>query len=198
MQNLPDLQSAPENFFRALRGEIANADHPFRLKRKDRLLQMLIASREQGVALILGKFVRSSISPTLLQESERTIVQNEMFSEELRGRSEAVGEKSPQTFSAYLRALAIEAGDQALRVLNVRFRNSPGYSQPVPDRIDFAEGHSGLHHSKRARIHAEEDNPLWALRELLDVMFVRFPGVLERVVDVGDRGSEAEAGDALG
>jgi len=61
---------------------------------------------------------------------------------------------------------------------------------PIPHRLNFTEGHAGLHHSKWSGIHAEEDDPLAAVREISQIKLMGLPGVGQRVIDISHRCGE--------
>ena len=57
-------------------------------------------------------------------------------------------------------------------------------AQPITDGCDFAEGHSGLHHAKRARVHPQKDHSLWAAAEFPQIGLMRIPSVEQWVIDI--------------
>src|SRR5262245_14687252 len=64
---------------------------------------------------------------------------------------------------------------------------------PIPDRADFAEGHSGLNHAERSGIHSKKDHSLAAVGKLPQISLVAAPRIAERIIDVCDRSLESDA-----
>src|ERR1041385_5058344 len=60
-------------------------------------------------------------------------------------------------------------------------------AQPVTDRSDFAKGNSSLNHSKWSRVHAQEDNTLPRTAKFANILFIRRPGIIQWIVNIGYR-----------
>jgi hypothetical protein len=64
---------------------------------------------------------------------------------------------------------------------------------PIPHRRDFTEGNSDLRHAERSGVHAQKNHALAAAAKPAQIIFVRRPGVSERIVDVRDRRHEFQS-----
>ena len=87
--------------------------------------------------------------------------------------------------------------DGALGVFGIGFADGAGDAHPVADGGDFSEGHAGLGHAVGAGIHAQQEDAFVALAEAPEVVAVALPGVVERVVGVGDGIGEGEGAEGL-
>src|SRR5437868_6029558 len=67
-----------KNLRGALKGKIANSDEPLRLKRADDRSQMRIARGEEGELLGGWEFVGCAVTSSVLDESQRAIVDDDM------------------------------------------------------------------------------------------------------------------------
>jgi hypothetical protein len=65
-------------------------------------------------------------------------------------------------------------------------------AEPVAHGRDLTEGHAGLRHSERTRIHPHKQNPFPAVAVAAQIQLVRAPGVIQRVVNVRDRRRKAQ------
>ena len=70
--------------------------------------------------------------------------------------------------------------------------NLAAQAEPTSHRFDLAKRHTGLHHAKGPRVHADEQRFLVAAAKPFEVAAMNVPGVLERVVDAGNRRRETE------
>ena len=100
------------------------------------------------------------------------------------GAAKAPGKESPQSPPADFGAFTGKAFDRPFRMFASRFGYGRFDLQPVTHGIDLAKRHAGLRHAERAGIHAEEDDTFALVAESSQIIFVRRPGVLERVVNV--------------
>ena len=73
------------------------------------------------------------------------------------------------------------------------FLNRAFNAQPIAHNRNFAEGHAGLRHAKRTRVHAEKQHLLWLRREFVYVLRVRLSRVLQRIINMTDRLRETQA-----
>ena len=64
---------------------------------------------------------------------------------------------------------------------------------PIAHGGDFSKWDAGLHHAKRAGIHAQKHHALARVAEAPQILFMRGPGVIQRVVNVRDRLGKAQA-----
>src|SRR2546423_13286883 len=69
--------------------------------------------------------------------------------------------------------------------------------EPVADSGDLAEGDAGLGHAERAGIHPEEEDAFRIVAVTPEIKLVGAPGVMERVVNVGDGRRESEMVDGV-
>ena len=82
MENASDFQFRfREHSFDALRREIANADHPFRLENFRDGAQVFVAGGEESGFFRSRQFVRREVFSAALDEGERTIVGDKMSGE---------------------------------------------------------------------------------------------------------------------
>ena len=70
-------------------------------------------------------------------------------------------------------------------------------AQPIAHGGHFAKGHAGLRHAEGPGVHADEHHALAALGVALQVLLVHVPGVVQRVVHVGDGGREMQRVDGV-
>ena len=116
-----------------------------------------------------------------------------MVGEEVFDGAKAIRKQAPQPFAADFGARAGKAFDRTLWVFAARFANRRRDAHPGANGANFAKGHAGLHHAERSGVHAEKDHPFVAVGKLLQVRLVRGPRVIERIIDVCDRGREFDA-----
>ena len=154
--------------------------------------QMSVASFEEGLLLRCRQLLRRAIAAAAFQKGQGAIVHHNMPGEESPRRPESPGEQAPEPPSADLRTRAGESGHGPPWVLLLGFADGPLDPQPVVHGSDFAKGHARLHHSKRARVHAEEHDALACRREVLQVGLVGRPSVDQRVIDMDDRWLESQ------
>ncbi len=60
-------------------------------------------------------------------------------------------------------------------------------THPTPYGVDLAKRYTGLHHAKRAGVHAQKEASLGALRIALKILAVGPKRIVQRIVDMGDR-----------
>src|SRR5262245_42747743 len=113
-----------------------------------------------------------------------------MFFEKILRPGEPRCKEVPQTLATNLRAMTPKACNGPLRVYLQRLVYNSFNHQPVAYRSDFPKRNPGLCHSKRSWVHPEENHSLLARTELVQIIAMRFPGVMQWVIDVGHRGSE--------
>jgi hypothetical protein len=65
-------------------------------------------------------------------------------------------------------------------------------TKPIAHSGNFAERHARLRHAEWTRIHTEKNDAFPASAEAAEVLLVRGPGVVERVVNEGHGRVEAE------
>jgi hypothetical protein len=170
----------------ATRGEISHTDDPIRLEHPNDFAQVIVAHSEQGLAFLRRQLVRRAVAAALFQEGERAVIHNEMVAKEPLGRTETLREQSPEPSPADFRSVAIKAGDRPARMLVERATDRALDSQPSTHGGDLAERHADLRHAKGTGVHAEEEDALAAVSILTEIRFMRFPRVVERVIDVRD------------
>ena len=105
-----------------------------------------------------------------------------MLGEKLLGTTETLLEQAPQTPPADFRTRAGEALDRAFWIFISRFFDACLDAHPIAHCVDFTERNTALHHAKRARVHAEENDLFRLAAETTQIKFMRRPGVVERVV----------------
>jgi len=154
---------------------------------------MGVARGKQGIAFGREQFVRRAISSGAFHENERTIIDHEMFLEEIRGGFEFLREQSPQPLTADFAAGAIKTDDASFGMFQIGLADFGGDAEPIAHGRDFTEGHSGLCHAERPGIHPKKKHALAGISVLAEVGFVRGPGVIQWIVDVRNRGSETQA-----
>src|SRR3989338_2733643 len=140
---------------------------------------MGVAGRKQRSGLLGGQLVRRDIASA---------------GEEVVGLPEALRKQPPQPPSAHFAARAVPAFDGPRRILPRGFLYWSIEVQPVARRRDFAERHADLRHAERAGVHADEHDALVPAAVAPQVLLVACPGIVERVIDMGDRRGKRQAG----
>src|SRR2546423_3259483 len=69
--------------------------------------------------------------------------------------------------------------------------------EPVADSGGLAEGDAGLGHAERAGIHPEEEDAFRSVAVTPEIKLVGAPGVMERVINVGNGRRESETVDGV-
>src|SRR5262245_17098091 len=116
-----------------------------------------------------------------------------MVGEKVLGIAEAIGEQSPQTASAHLRAPAGEPFHGPFGVNAPGRPNVRAEPEPLLNGGHFSKRNAGLDHTEGSWVHAEEHHPFGSLPVFLEVKPMDFPGVIERVVNVSDGRTKAQA-----
>ena len=193
MQHAAELQpgQSGECLAGTLLRPVADADHPFGLQRPDHGAQVRVAGGQQRALLGHRQLVGGEVAAAL-EEHQRAVVGDEVLGEEGLGRAIAGAEQAPQALAAHLGARAGEAFHRPLRVDHARLPDRTLQPQPVARAGDLAEGHADLRHAEGARVHADEDHAAAAVAIALEVASMHLPGVVERVVDMGDGGREGQ------
>src|SRR5207248_5965192 len=91
--------------------------------------------------------------------------------------------------------VAIETEHWSLGIFFGRALDFRPNAEPIAHGHDLAERNTGLGHAERARIHSEKDHPLWVVAVTAQIKFMRVPGVIERVVNMGDRRGKLQFAD---
>ena len=168
-------------------GVLADADEPFGLKDFEGFEKVLIAGVLNGVAVGFTEFVGSEVSSGFGHEDERTVVGDELVGKEIVGIGEAdCDEFGPEAAAADFDSSALKASDGAFGVFVFRFGDGSGDFHPIADGGNRAKGNADLGHAKRAGIHSEEEDTFGAAAKTLEVDLVWFPGIVERIVGMGD------------
>ena len=128
----------------------------------------------------------------MVEEGERTVVGDEVLGEEGVGTFEFLGEVAPQAAAGNFRAGAGVAFDRTRGILLRRLADRGFDAEPVARGGDLAEGDAALHHAEGAGVHAQKNDALFARAVAAQILLVRRPGVVERVVDVADGRGEGE------
>mmetsp|Transcript_25877 Transcript_25877/g.64639 ORF Transcript_25877/g.64639 Transcript_25877/m.64639 type:complete len:206 (-) Transcript_25877:466-1083(-) len=179
------------------RRPLPHPHHHLRPDRPQHLRQRHVARRRHRRARRRSEGVRRDVAPAGGHENQGAVVVDEEVREEAErvgGRAVVVTRPAPETRAADLAAGACEAGDFAVGVLprgRAHGAVRVGDQHPVADHGDVAERHAGLRHAEGAGVHADEENGLVG-REFAHVGVVDAPGVVQRVVSVGDGRFECE------
>ncbi len=181
-----------QNAFCAAQGEVSDADNPSGLKRRDHGLEVFVAGGEKLSSFLGGEFVRGEVPSSFVEEGERAVIGHEMRGEETVGGAKPLSEQAPEPTATDFRARAGEPFDRALGMRPGRRRHVRHNPHPIADSGHLSERHAGLHHAKRPGIHAQKQNLAGLGGESFEVELVGGPGVVERVVDMRDRGAEPE------
>ena len=176
----------------ALFGKGADADDPFGLEGGDDGAEVGVAGGFHGGGFGGGKFVWGVIAAAGFDEDEGAVVGDEVVCKKGFCFAEALGKEAPEASAADFGIGAVEADDGALFVFALGFADGFVDAHPVADGGDFAEGDAGLGHAKGAGVHADEDDAFLAAAKAAQVGLMRCPGVVERLIDVLDRGGEVE------
>ena len=159
--------------------------------------QRRIAGRVQPLAVRCRKLVRRAIAPARLHEAQRAVVPDEKPVEERLGGPEPVPRPPPQPPSAHLAARALEPEHRALGVFAIGAADPLLDPDPVAHRLDLAEGHAGLHHAVRPRVHAQQQQAPPRAAGPGQETPGGLAGVSQRIVDVRNRRPEGQRVDAL-
>ena len=178
-------------------GPGTDADHPFRFEDFRHPPQMGVAGRQQRTLLGRRQLVRREVAAAV-EEGQRTVIGHEVPGKKGLGGAKTFGEQPPQAPPAHFRSGAGETLDRAFGVFKRGFAHLALDAHPVAHRGDLAEGHAGLHHPEGAGVHADEHHPLAPLAKALQIGRIGRPGVVERVIDVGDGGRKPHAVDGVG
>ena len=108
-------------------------------------------------------------------------------------RTEPFLEQSPKPTPAHLGIGTVESKNGTLGIEILRRADFCGNFQPVTHRRHFAKGNPRLHHAERPWIHAEKNDALFAAAEFAQILFMRRPRVIQRIIDVRDRRLESQA-----
>lgn len=154
--------------------------------------EMLIAGLVQGLAGGGGQFIRGKVGSGSEEEGKRAIVEDEALLEAMIGGRVEIGEKLPEAPSADLGTGAGEALNGAFGMLVCGRLDIGPEAHPLAYGVDFAERDTGLGHTPRARIHAEEEEGTGSGGEAVEVGGVALAGVIEGIVDRVDRFGEGD------
>ena len=176
--NLKVAQSSHSSFF----SKASYGNQPFRLQNFNHGAQMTVTCGHQRGGFDGGKFVRSAIAAGVFHERQRTVVGDEVVSEKIFRRGEAFAEQSPQATATDFTACAGESVDGALGVLAGGFADRGIDSNPIARGGDFTKGYTGLCHPEGAWVHAEENGFLFCGSGKPEVLLMRGPCVVERIV----------------
>lgn len=178
-------------------GEFSNADAPLRLQDFEDGLEVGIAGVVEGFLFGSREFIGSAIFAGFFHEDQGAIVKDDMIFKEGLWTSKAVGEEAPEAASGDFRFFAGKAFDGAFRVFGVGFSDGGFDFHPVANGGDLAKRNAGLGHAPGAGIHSEEKDSFGGVCEFFKVKPMRFPGVIQWVVDVCHRSGELEAIDGF-
>jgi len=174
MKDLADLDfHLPNDQPPAPGGKITHANQPVRLENLQRTPQMRVADREKPRSLGCRQFVWREIAAARRQEGQRAIVRNEMFFEEILGRSKSISKQTPQPSTTDFRPRTIEPLHGTFGMLLGRRANGCTNVHPIAHGSNFSKGHARLRHAERPGIHAEEDRVLSSLAEPPQIFQVR-------------------------
>src|SRR5262245_26735692 len=194
MKNSSDLQSrVGETCFGSLLGKIADADEPFGLEYFHDATQVMIAGGNERRSLDGRQLVRRQVPSVLVEECQGTVVRDEVLSEKISRSAEPLREKSPEPLATHFRTFASKSLDRSPRMFAARLGDRRFDFHPIAHGIHFAKRHAGLHHTERARIHAEKENTLGAVAVLAQIGLMCRPGVLKWVIDASDGGLKSQA-----
>ena len=173
-------------------GEAADGDEPLGLEDFHDAAEVRVARGHQRGGLGGGEFVGGAIAAGVFHEGERAVVDDEVVGEKFFRCGEAFTEESPKAASADFAAGAGEAVDGALGVFAYGFADGGIDAEPIAGGDDFAEGHAGLRHAEGSGVHAEKYDALRCGAGEVEVLLMRRPCVVERVVHVGHGIGEGE------
>jgi len=158
---------------------------------------MRIARGEQGFTLRRRQLVRRAVAAGGFDERERAVIDDEVLLEKIRSCLKSFGEQTPQPFAADFAARTVKPEHRPLGMFQIRladFRRDP---EPIAHRGNLAKGHARLCHAEGARIHAEKNHALGRFAEAPEIKFVRGPGVIQRVVNVGNGRRKTQFADGI-
>ena len=151
---------------------------------------MRIAGGLQRRCLACRQFVRCQIA-AMVKKGQRAVVGHEMLGKKIVCAGKALAEQPPQPTAADFRTCAGKPLDWPLGILDRRFVYRCFDAHPVTHRLDLAEGHPRLHHAERTGVHAEKDNAFATRAVAAQILLVRCPGIVERVIDMAHRRGKA-------
>ena len=159
---------------------------------------MGIAGLAHALAFGGRELVRGHVATAFIAKSERTVIRHEMVGEKFFRGGEAGGKEFPEAAAADLRARAGQPGDGTLGMGGGGLTGGRGDAEPVAHGGDFAKGNPRLDHAERPGVHAQKHDALGRTAEAGEVFFMRRPGVVERVVNMGHGRPETEPAHAVG
>ncbi len=174
-------------------GESADAYDHLRSQMLDGAPQGAVADLEQRPSFIRRQFVGGAVATAFLEEGQWTVVGDEETGKKTLRSAEHLLCPSPQPGTADLGTGAGETLHRPFRVLVLGPPDLGIDTEPIADSAHFAKRHPGLGHPPRAGVHPQKQYFLWRIAVELEVLGVRLPRVVERVVDVRHRRREPEA-----
>ena len=184
---------ASKCFGGAFFGKAADGDEPFRFKDSHHAAQVRVARCHQRGGFGGGEFVGGSVAAGVFHKGERAMVGDEVVGKKFFRRGKSFVKQAPQATTADFAARAGEAVDGALGVFAGGFADGGVDAEPIARGGDFAEGYTGLGHAEGTGVHAEKDNFLFVGGGEAEVLFVRGPRVVERIVNVSHGVGEGES-----
>ena len=112
-------------------------------------LEVVVAEIDELAAWLGGQLVRREIATRSLEEEDDPVL------EECLLRAEAARSPAPEPVPAHFGSPAGEPFDRPLGMFARRPRDRLSNAQPITHRRHLAEGHAGLHHPERTRVHAQ-------------------------------------------
>ena len=172
-----------------------DAEDPFRFEYANETLERSIAGIEKQRFFLAWKLVWGDIPPGWFHKDQRAVVDHKMICEKKWGANKMFCDGAPETVPTDFAARAIEPGNRSLGMFDRRLFDGCLNLHPIADPGDFSERHAGLRHPEGARVHSKEKNFSATIPVASDVLVVRAPGIIERVVDVAHWGAETEITD---
>ena len=187
MKNFSDAYVQPgQGIGGAFLSETSHGDEPLRLQNFHDAPQVGVAGGHQRCSLGGGQLVRGAIAAGVFHEGQRAVVDDKVICEKSFRGAEALAKQAPQSAAAHLTTRAGESVNGTLGMLVLGLSNGGINADPVAHSGHFAKGHAGLRHAKGARVHAEKNDFLLSAAGQLQVLLMRGPRVIERVVDILD------------
>jgi len=156
---------------------------------------MGVASGVEALRFSGAEFIRGEIPAFALgavEEQQGTVINDIMLGEKSFRLNESLLHQPPEALTADLALKTAKAFHGPLGVFHRRFAHRRFDAHPVSHRRDLAKRNARLRHAERPRIHPHENHPLARHPKSMDELTVRFPSVVQRIVNVSHGRPERE------
>lgn len=200
MEDAPESSLVGEGFGSILELALcigSHADEEFWLQNLDDFLDVLLTRLLHGQEGSRREFIGGKIGSGIFHPDQRAVVGDEMLIEKFLRFLKFLREESPESLSGNLGTRTVESGNGAFGMLQRRFADCTRDFQPVPDVLNFSEGNPCLGHAVGPGVHSHEEDALGPGAVFFQILDMGRPGILERVVGVGDWFGKGESAQVL-